>query len=152
MRWHIYRSFAMGTTAERRQAIRALLEEFEISSQSQLLEILEARGIATTQPALSRDLRALSVAKEGGVYRLGERVTKLDELSMLLRGARTAGDHLVVVRCEPGAASAIARAIEADQLDGVVGTVAGDDTVFLAVERKRAGAKLVEHLEGLMEP
>lgn len=139
------------STAQRRKAILQLLDELEVSSQTMLLELLEARGISTTQPVLSRDLRALHVAKRDGVYRLTERVTPLESLRALLRGAQPAGSNLLVLFSEPGAASAIARALEAEELAGVVGTIAGDDTVFVAVEDKRHAQKLRERVSALIE-
>jgi len=139
------------TTEARRRAIREILEEDAIESQAQLLQLLSERGFQATQPLLSRDLRALSVAKREGVYRLSERITRLEGLAMLLRGARPAGPNLVVVACEPGAANAIARALEVEQIPGLVGTVAGDDTVFAAVERKTDGERLKDLVLGLVE-
>lgn len=139
------------TTQERRRAIREILEEEAVASQVELLARLAERGFQATQPLLSRDLRALSVAKRDGVYRLSERVTRLEMLAPLLRGARPAGQHLVVIACEPGAASAVARALEVEGLAGLVGTVAGDDTVFAAVEGKAAGDRLRERVLEIVE-
>jgi transcriptional regulator of arginine metabolism len=135
----------------RRELVRTLLAEREVKSQAELLGLLAERGVQATQPALSRDLRALGVAKSGGVYRLDERVTPLGRLASLLRGARTAGEHLLVVRCEPGAASAVARALEADEPDGLIGTVAGDDTFFVAVERATHAKRIQRRIEDLIE-
>ena len=53
---------------------------------------------------------------------------------------------MVVISCEPGAANAIARALEADSILGLIGTVAGDDTVFCAVEDRKACDALVAHV------
>ncbi len=139
------------TTEARRRAIREILEAEEVQSQAELLERLAERGFQATQPLLSRDLRALSVAKRGGVYRLTERVTRLEFLAPLLRSARPAGPNLVVIACEPGAASAVARALEAEGLPGLVGTVAGDDTIFAAVLNRADGEELKAHVLGLVE-
>ena len=141
------------TAANRRRhrAILELIQEREIASQGELLELLADRGIPITQPQLSRDLRALDVVKRDGAYRATERVTPLESLAPLLRGARPAGPNLVCVFCEPGAASAIARALEAQEIEGLVGTVAGDDTVFCAVEKKSGGDALRRLIEGLLD-
>lgn len=142
----------MPITGDRREAIRQLLHERPVASQEELLALLAARGIRATQPVISRDLRALGAVKQDGRYVLlePERVTPLEELGSLLRGAAPAGEHLVVVRCEAGAASAVARALEAEELDGVVGTVAGDDTIFVAVESRPAGRAVLERLRPLV--
>lgn len=139
-------------TSDRRGAIRELLRERPVHSQAELLELLEGRGLACSQPALSRDLRALGVAKVAGAYQLmeEERVTPLTTLRSLLRSAARV-EHLVLVRTEPGAASAVARALEGEaDLGGVAGTIAGDDTVLVAVasagEAKRVRARVEELL------
>ncbi|MEM7310942.1 MAG: arginine repressor [Planctomycetota bacterium] len=136
---------SMSPVQDRRALIRELLSTHQVQSQAELLELLASRGFATTQPVLSRDLRKLKAAKREGVYQLvreGERVTPLENLQQLLRGAQAAGPHMVVVMTEPGAANAIARAIEAEELPGLVGSIAGDDTVFVAVDTPEAGRSL----------
>lgn len=137
---------------DRRQAIEEILSSEQVHSQAQLAELLLARGIETTQPMLSRDLRSLKVAKRDGCYQLfsPERVTPLEKLSSLLRNAVFAGPNLVIVQCEPGAASAVARALEADGPRGLLGTVAGDDSIFVAVESKVAGGQVVDRIEALL--
>jgi transcriptional regulator of arginine metabolism len=137
---------APNTSQGRRQVIREILEAGSIASQEQLLEELLRRGVKTTQPVLSRDLRALGVAKRGGLYQLLEedRITPLEALHSMLRGTAQAGANLIVVHCEPGAASAVARALEAEEIPGLLGTVAGDDTVFVAVSSTTAGARVRE--------
>lgn len=142
----------MQSTDDRRRAIREILSQERVASQAELIEHLARVGYQTTQPVLSRDLRALKVAKRSGIYQLleQEKITPLDALRSLLRGCVMAGDNLVVVRCEPGAASAIARALEADNLSGVIGAVAGDDTVFVAVAEPSQGRIICERVDSLL--
>ncbi len=137
---------------DRRAVIEQILVDQDVRSQSQLAEILAARGIETTQPMLSRDLRSLRVAKRDGAYQLysPERITPLEHLSSLLRNAQLAGPNLAVVQCEPGAASAVARALEAEGMRGVLGTVAGDDSIFVAVESKVAGGRVVDRVDEIL--
>jgi len=139
-------------TGDRRAALEAVLQERDCGSQEELLQALMERGVHTTQPVLSRDLRALRAAKQNGVYRLleSERVTPLENLRSLLRGTCAAGPNMVIVRCEAGAASAIARALEAEGLEGMLGTVAGDDTVFAAVENADAGERVRHRVIALL--
>ena len=150
---HIY-SPLMTNARRRQQVIRHLLETEEIGSQAGLLELLAQRGHHTTQPVLSRDLRAVNAAKRAGRYQLlpAERVTPLSRLQTLLRHARPVGENLVIIFCEAGAASAIARALESEPTDGLIGTVAGDDTLFVAVEDAAAGRRLVEHIVKFLSP
>lgn len=137
---------------DRRQAIEEILLDQGVRSQGQLAELLADRGIETTQPMLSRDLRSLKVAKRDGAYQLfsPERVTPLENLASLLRNAQLAGPNMVVVQCEPGAASAVARALEAEGIRGVLGSVAGDDSIFVAVESKVAGGRVVDRTEEIL--
>jgi transcriptional regulator of arginine metabolism len=141
----------MPDLTERRAAIRSLLAEQDIASQAELLQQLAAQGFSVSQPVLSRDLRALDVAKQGGYYRIPEqdRVTPLVALRSLLRRVDPASNFLVV-RCEPGAASAVARAREAEQLEGVVGTIAGDDTVLVATNSIAAEQRAQRRVQELL--
>jgi len=138
-------------TADRRAAIRELLQERAVHSQGELMALLEERGFGCSQPALSRDLRALGVAKVAGGYQLveEERVTPLTTLRSLLRGTEPV-EHLVLVHCEPGAASAVARALEAEELPGLCGTIAGDDTVLVAVRSRGDGDRVRRRVEDLL--
>ncbi|MDP6368619.1 MAG: arginine repressor [Planctomycetota bacterium] len=140
------------TTASRRAAVRALILDEEVPSQQELQCLLAERGVSATQSALSRDLRVLGAVKREGSYTfLGEElVTPLEKLAVLLRGVALAGDHMVVVTCEPGAASAVARALEAEEPAGLVGTVAGDDTFFAATDGRGTSRALERRLAELL--
>jgi transcriptional regulator of arginine metabolism len=139
------------TTSERRAAIQGLIAESSIKSQAELRYLLHKRGFDASQPVLSRDLRALRVAKRGGAYTMleEERVTPLTALRSLVRSSATAS-HFVLVRCEPGAASAVARALEAEELPGVVGTVAGDDTALVATSSQSAARRVRQRVAELV--
>lgn len=132
--------------------IRKILADQPLGSQEELLQVLAERGVRTTQPVLSRDLRAMQVAKRAGLYQLveDERITPLTSLRSLLRSTCPAGDHMVVVRTEPGAASAVARALEAEEIDGLLGTVAGDDTVFAAVADVQVSGSVQQRVAELL--
>ena len=142
----------MVVVKERRERVRTLLTENAGSSQQELLALLAKHGVESTQPVLSRDLRALGAVKHGGRYVVLEanRVTRLEALQPLLRGASAAGSNLVVLSCEPGAASSIARALEEEELPGLLGTVAGDDTIFVAVDSERRGEAVMERVRDLL--
>jgi transcriptional regulator of arginine metabolism len=139
-------------TERRRAALLAILSEGKVKSQGELIEKLEAQGFAVSQPVVSRDLRKLRVAKRGGTYQLldDERVTPLTSLKSLLRG-EAAVPHLVLVRCEPGAANAVARALEAEDIDGVLGTIAGDDTVLVIVATAGVARRVRRTVADLLE-
>lgn len=145
-------SLGVSTTAERRAAIRSILAEGEVRNQYELEVRLKKKGHHASQPVLSRDLRALGVAKQSGVYQLveSERVTPLTSLKSLLRAVE-AVPHFVMVHCEPGAASAVARALEAEEVPGLIGSVAGDDTVLVAVSSAAVGQRVRRRVAELLE-
>lgn len=114
-----------------------MIQDHDISAQSDLVREIQRLGIKCTQTTVSRDLAALQVMKAGGYYRLPATETPFSEWEReILEHALsvdTAGDHLVVVRTKAGAAQPVALALDRAKWNGVVGTLAGDDTIFIAV-------------------
>lgn len=137
-------------TIERRNLIRDLLQTQRVHSQAELQALLEAQGISASQPMISRDLRALKVAKLEGAYQVHEeeRVTPLAALKSLLRNSSPVM-AFEMVRCEPGAANAVARALEAEELPGVVGSIAGDDTVLVMLASRASGDRVRRRIREL---
>ena len=120
---------------KRQQKIMSLIRTRRIGTQQELAEQLEGAGVVATQSSVSRDLEELGIVKQHGRYVLpragngaGHGLLSLDP----------AGDCLVVAKCEPGLASAVAVTIDRAAFDEIVGTLAGEDTVFIAVPEKRA--------------
>jgi transcriptional regulator of arginine metabolism len=144
-------SAPMVSTRSRRLLIRQLLEQGRVHSQAELQALLGERGVAASQPVLSRDLRALKVAKQDGAYLVheNERVTPLAALKSLLRDSAPVA-ALEMVRCESGAAHAVARALEAEGLSGLLGTVAGDDTVLALLSSRAAGERVRRKIRQLL--
>ena len=134
----------------RQRAIRALLARSPVANQAQLVAELRRQGIAATQSSVSRDLRDLGVARVGGRYvpraRPEERDPRVAEVARLLRSVRPAGPHLTVVQTAVGAAQGVARAFDAADWPEVVGSLAGDDTVFLATATEQDQERLIRHL------
>lgn len=99
---------------------------------------LERAGFAVTQSSVSRDIDELGIVKRHGVYTIpaAEGATRARGLIDL----EPAGDVLVVARCEPGLASGVAVEIDRAGVREIVGTIAGEDTIFIAV-RDRAAQK-----------
>jgi transcriptional regulator of arginine metabolism len=116
------------------------------------MDRLEAMGIPASQPVVSRDLRKLKAAKRDGTYQVfdEERVTPLTSLKSLLR-AEASAQHFAIVHCEPGAANAVARALEAEDIEGVISTLAGDDTVLVAVASLSAARRVRRRVSDLLE-
>jgi len=134
----------------RQRAIRAVLARSPVANQAQLVAELRRQGIAATQSSVSRDLRDLGVARVGGRYVQGaspeERDPRVAEVARLLRSVRPAGPHLTVVQTAVGAAQGVARAFDAAGWPEVVGSLAGDDTVFLATATEQDQERLIRHL------
>lgn len=151
------------TGIARRELVRRLIAAGTIGSQGELIDALAARGVHVTQATASRDLAALGVvrARRDGRprYLLPDDVGGRDELAAPGQLRRLLADlplqidaapPLLVLRTVPGGANAIASAIDLSHLDDVVGTVAGDDTIFIAC-RSAAGLRRVRrHLESLI--
>jgi transcriptional regulator of arginine metabolism len=122
---------------ERRQIIARLLAEHEITRQAQLVELLRAEGYPATQSSVSRDLRDLGAAKLKNGYSLPEpneasNAESMVSVSEFIRDVRAAGPNLLVVTTAVGAAQRVAVTLDRIAWPEVVGTLSGDDTIFIA--------------------
>lgn len=115
----------------RLKAIADLVSSVSVTRQEQLLGLLTKSGYSVTQASVSRDLDELGITKVDGRYTLPKKPITATEAEALT--LRRAGDNLIVARCAPGMASAAAVRIDALDLSEIVGTIAGDDTIFIAV-------------------
>lgn len=121
---------------KRHQKILNLIQAKPIGTQEKLAAQLERAGFAATQSSVSRDLEELGIVKRRGRYTLPQPTN--GESARGLLNVDAAGDALVVARCEPGLASAVAVEIDRAQIPEIVGTLAGEDTVFIAVSERKA--------------
>ncbi len=151
---------ATGSALRRRDEILRVLRDGAIHSQEELQQRLARRGIDVAQPTLSRDLKDLGLAKTAvGLRRPGrgrpgpdaDREARAKEkleraLREWLLEAAAAGT-LVVLKTPPAAAHHVARAIDEAGLEGMAGSIAGDDTIFLATPSAAAAARLARLLE-----
>ena len=148
----------MNRTVVRQQAVRAILAEQVVSSQAHLAQLLAERGHPVTQATVSRDLRAVGAAKtrsadgtmrykwEPGGGRPDAAVAVAVTLFSFARSIRASG-NLVVIKTHPGAAHVVAGAIDEAGLDGVLGTVAGDDTMLIVADESTGGRAIAKSLE-----
>lgn len=120
-----------------------------ISRQEELAELLEKRGFHTTQSSISRDLIDLGMVKVNGFYSMPRR--KTDSLSDLLLSLDTAGPHMIVAKTHSGLASAAAVRIDAAGIAEIVGTIAGDDTIFITVKDEKAQRSAVKRVWEVFE-
>jgi len=147
---------------ERQGAIMRLVEERRLATQSELAEALRDEGYEVVQTTVSRDVAQLGLVKvrdEQGrlVYALPQAadLSRLEELTAAIRRWTlriTPSGNLAIVHTPSGYANALARALDEAHLPEIAGTVAGDDTIFVAAAEGLTGAELVEelrhHLEG----
>ena len=121
---------------KRQQKIISLINARRIGTQQELSALLERAGFVATQPSVSRDLVELGVVKSNGHYTLPRATESASRRGLL--GLDAAGDVLVVAKCEAGLASAVAVEIDRAGISEIVGTLAGEDTVFIAVHERKA--------------
>ena len=128
----------------RQQKILSLIRARRIGTQDELTAHLERAGFPATQSSVSRDLVELGVVKHRGVYALPRSTNGAAARGLL--GLEAAGDVLVVARCEPGMASAIAVEIDRAMINEIVGTLAGEDTIFIAVHEHKGQRAVIKKI------
>ena len=149
----------------RHARIVEILRARAVRSQTELAEALSGEGIAVAVATLSRDLDELGAVKlraaDGGAGRYvipedGSHVPGIpggtDRLGRLLGELLVSADHsgnMAVLRTPPGAANFLASSLDRANLDDVVGTIAGDDTIFVMAREPVRGAELAQRLAGL---
>lgn len=144
---------------QRQREILAILQTRGASSQGELMIELAKRGIRSTQSSVSRDLRDLGIARVGGRYMpppaapegAEEGETGLSDVAWFIHGLKPAGPHLTVVFTATGAAQSVAVAIDGAAWPEVVGTMAGDDTIFVATAGALDQKHFIQRLERLLE-
>ena len=151
----------MSAKARRQPAVTRLIESTEIASQAQLVELLSTEGISATQATVSRDLDdigAIKIRSSSGqsIYALPafvpDRVAPLDQLRRVMGewvAEVTCSGSLVVVRTPPGCAHVVASALDRSGVEGLIGTVAGDDTMLCVASEEIGGALLADTLREL---
>src|SRR6202789_2824536 len=137
--------------ADRRKAIVRLLASGGVRKQQDLVRLLQREGFVATQSSISRDMREIGVLKARGGYILPPADVvrangKFNTLAQFVQQIRRAGPSLTVVKTSTGAAQSVAVAIDKAQWPEVVGTLSGDDTIFIATGNARAQQGIVTRL------
>ena len=144
------------TKPQRQHRIAKLLETRAVANQAQLVELLAAEGIEATQTTVSRDLEELGALKVGcraaraptrcpsSRPSRSRRATTSGGCSASGRWRSRARHNLVVIRTPPGCAHVVGSALDRSGLDGLLGTVAGDDTVLVVVAEGQPGRGLAD--------
>jgi transcriptional regulator of arginine metabolism len=138
-----------GSAPARRAALARIIREQVVGRQTELVALLREHGHAATQSSISRDLRELGVAKIGDRYVMPDADAPSRDFSSLKQfvSARlTAGTNLTVLKTTVGSAQSVAVAIDTARWPEVVGTISGDDTIFIAtagaLEQRTLGERL----------
>ncbi len=145
---------------QRQKIIMDIIGSEDIETQEQLIDALSNRGIRATQATISRDIKDLRLTKEltsGGKYRYTVFEKVLDsgsagKLSAIFKEAVTSVDcagNIVVIKTMPALAPAASSAIDSMHMSSIVGTLSGDDTVFVLLRNERDAAELRSELEGM---
>ncbi len=147
----------MSSISTRRRLVRQLVSSGHVESQQEIVAMLEQQGLYVTQATVSRDLDAIGAVRvrhDGGHHYeihddppgvgTGDReaLRIIDDFadSMVVSG------NLLVIRTRPGAAHVVASAIDGARIDGVLGTVAGDDTLFVVADEITGGKGIADAL------
>ena len=144
----------------RQSKILEIIKNFEVDTQEKLVEKLNSMGISATQATVSRDIRELGLVKVAGkngrnCYAVAqpEKEKDLTRFSKLLKDTvldMKPAENLIVVRTLSGCAPAAAEVIDNLKIDSIVGTLAGDNTIFIAVGSKELASSVIKKLNELI--
>lgn len=134
---------------DRHDAIRDIVRNERVRTQKGLVDALKARGFTCTQATVSRDVSEMGLRKlPEGIYVLAEDLHLQRMVSGLVLDVRRTG-NLLLVKSTPGSAAAVAAALDAAMLPGMLGSIAGDDTVLCVIEDDAEGQEVETALNRL---
>ena len=131
----------------RQQTIINLINASNIATQEQLTKSLSEAGFDAAQSSVSRDLDELGIIKKGGFYSIPNGTNA----RFGFVGLEIAGENLIVAKCESGLASAVAVQIDRAKITEIVGTIAGDDTIFIAVKYAKDQKPVMKKIREVFE-
>ena len=148
--------------SKRQAKIMEIISTTNVETQEQLLQLLQDAGFSSTQATISRDIKELRIVKEltsFGTYRYTTATSEVggtfsSKLNTIFRQCVTRFDYaqnMVVIHTLPGLASAAASAVDAMNMSVVVGTLAGDDTVFIVMRDMNAAAAFCGEIQNLLD-
>ena len=145
----------------RQTMILELIDQFDIDTQGELASMLKARGLKVTQATVSRDikeLRLIKVLSDDGAYKyatvdkaeadLKDRFINIFANSVL---SLDATGNLIVVKTITGTTSAAAEAIDSMRIEEIIGTIAGDNSIFIAVRDSADTAELIRRFQAMLK-
>ena len=142
---------------QRQAKILELVEKYDIETQDDLLEKLKEEGFQATQATVSRDIREMNLtkvsvpgARQKYAVEKNNRYETLDSYKKVLSTgiiSVDAAENLIVIKTISGVAMAVAVALDHMAIDGLMGCIAGDDTIFLAVKDKNLTMSIKAQIE-----
>ena len=147
--------------SQRQAKIMEIIANRNVETQEQLLALLQAEGFRGTQATISRDIKELRIVKEltgMGTYRYTVSSNEVsgsfsNRLNTIFRECVTNFDYaqnIIVIHTLPGLANAAASALDAMNINVILGTIAGDDTVFVVMRDTNAAAAFCGEIKGLL--
>jgi transcriptional regulator of arginine metabolism len=144
---------------KRQETIISIINERAVETQEELTRLLRDKGFNTTQATISRDIKELKLTKisyDGNRHRYVAGNTK--ESSDSYRHAMINGivsmdysENIIVIKTVSGMAMAVGAAIDALKIDGIMGCIAGDDTLFLAIKKREQAAGIMNKIAAVRE-
>lgn len=146
----------------RQRKILDIVSSHDVDTQEELVSRLAAEGFNVTQATVSRDIRDMNLIKaltaDGKKYRYAVQPAKDSKAERLISVFRNtvlsirAAENLVVVKTESGSANAAAETIDRMHMDCILGVIAGDNTIFVAVDQSDNAVLVAEKLEDILRP
>ena len=147
--------------SSRHQKILEIITEHEIETQEDLLRLLKEEGFSATQATISRDIKELRLTKRPDangrakyVHTRSSATSVSVRYEQILRESIVDVDYainMVVVKCHTGLANAACAAIDAFEHSGIVGTIAGDDTVFILMRSEKNAAEFTQNMKSMYQ-
>jgi len=139
------------TKENRHNLIRDYIKGSKVRSQEELVSHLQKKGFAVTQATVSRDIAELGLVKSGaGFYALAEDEELNNIFQSLVKTVKYSG-NIVVINTMPAAAQTVARYIDKAAVSGIMGSVAGDDTIFVLIAESVSNKAIVKKFQELKE-
>ncbi len=147
---------------KRQEKILEIIAEYDVDTQTTLSRLLEKSGYSATQATLSRDIRELRLIKtlsESGIYKYAlpskEKVSEAQiKYNAIFLESVISVDyafHIVVIKCHVGMANAACAALDSMNIPDIVGSLAGDDTIFILLRSEQQALKLVSEIRRIIK-
>ncbi|MCB0327263.1 MAG: hypothetical protein KDD52_06565 [Bdellovibrionales bacterium] len=140
---------------KRQETLRYIIQNKSLKKQEELASELSAQGFSATQTTISRDLVEMGVYKASGIYQLPQDQHHpnyfKEEMKKTLHSVMPAGPYMLVLKTDLGGAPKLSVEVEKQAWQGIVGVLAGDDTVFVAFDEKEKQIEVFQKLKASLE-